>query len=96
MAAGNKLRMGNMTVGIEWLTPGQRLPKIAMGARLIDILKEARAYGPEQIEAAGLTKAVQDAEATREKIINRAARALAPLRIGEDELRRLVDAQMAR
>lgn len=87
---GNKLRMGSSAVSCRWQAAGTSEVEVPAGHALLTLLRLSLAHDDAELAQAGLTRPVAEARAELEKRIKAAARQLAPLGVGESDVRLLV------
>ena len=89
---GGNLRIGrHFTVKCAWQAPGSATVQLPLEASLLDVLRVIIDQSDEALRHSGILKQAKDARARRDRLVEQAARVLAPLRIDSKDSRRLVD-----
>jgi len=93
---GNRLRVGHLTFECEWDTSPDRPIQLPLNATLSTVLSLPYRYSQDEIDRAGLTFVLRDAEKKRNTALNKAAEALKPLDISRDEVFAWVERRLKR
>lgn len=93
---GNRLHLGRSSMNCAWQQPESGLPKLPMNPPFRHVLRLPLEYSRDQIEKAGLSGLVAEAEARRSALVEKAAGPLEPLGITRADVFGLVDASLRR
>lgn len=92
---GGHVKIGPVGLPCHWQSQAADAVRVPVDAGLLHLLQLLREHDLDAIEAAGLRALVEEAEAKQEALFARAARVLAPLEIGPDELAECVARKLA-
>lgn len=85
-----RLVFSGFSIPCEWESTSSPRVLIPVGASLVDILIAGARHSDEDLERAGYLDAVRDARKRRERIVREAGRLLEPLKVGEEDVERIV------
>ena len=91
-----RIKIGRSSFPCAWHDEVPEALEVPIDAGLLHLLRLSREYGRDQIEAAGLGRVVEEAEAKRDELLERAMRTLMPLEIGEKELTECVERRIVK
>jgi hypothetical protein len=93
---GDRLHLGRSSINCAWQQPETGLPKLPMDPPFRRVLRLPLEHSRDQIEKAGLSGVVAEAEARRSAVVETAARALEPLGITRADVFGFVDGSLQR
>lgn len=88
---GDRFKIGPVGLPCHWQADAPCAVRVPVDAGLLHLLRLPMEHDQEAIEKAGVSDQVKQAEARREALLEKAARVLAPLELGAEELRECVD-----
>lgn len=90
-----RIYFGTLAISGTWDETERELVTIPMNANLFRLLQVDQQYSDDVLEGSGLMGKIREARKKRTELLEKASAALAPLRIGRDDLEDLLEARLA-